>query len=135
MLRKTDLLKAIGTALAIMVVNVAISFPVVAVYAYLVEPGHEAEFYEQAAQQWIAPWSSVVAGILLFFGVLYWLTRRAPQRPAIPFAIAVATTYVVVDLLVLLAAGALASLGAVTALSLTSKLVAAVAGATLAKRR
>lgn len=55
-----DFVKAFGVALLLMVLNVTASFGVVAVYAYLIEPGHEAAYYETAAQS-IAPWSSVFA--------------------------------------------------------------------------
>ncbi|MEE2776224.1 MAG: hypothetical protein VYE73_05610 [Acidobacteriota bacterium] len=133
MLKKTDILKAVGVALVLMVVNVAISFPVVGVYAYFIEPGHEAEFYEEAAQ-WIAPWSSVVVGVFLFFGALYWFTRRAPERHAIGFALAVASTYAVVDLAIVAGAGALASIAGIFALSMATKFAAAIAGASVASR-
>lgn len=134
MFKKADIPKAIGVALVIMVVNVAISFPVVAVYAYFIEPGHDAVFYEASAQR-IAPWSSVVAGVFLFFGALYWLTRRTPERHAIGFAVAVCLAYAALDLAIVGGAGSLPSLAGIIALSLATKFAAAIAGASLARRR
>ncbi len=49
--------KALGVSLFVLVLTLAASFPMVAVYAYLIEPGHPPEFYSEAAN-WIAPWSS-----------------------------------------------------------------------------
>ncbi len=131
MFKKTDIPKAIGVALVIMVVNVAISYGVVAVYAYFIEPGHDAAFYEASAQR-IAPWSSVVAGVFLFFGALYWLTRRTPDRHAIGFALAVALAYATFDLAIVGGTGALPSLAGIVALSLSTKFAAAIAGAAVA---
>ena len=133
MLEKTDIPKANGVALVILVVNVAISFPVVAVYAYVIEPGHDAAFYEASAQR-IAPWSSVVAGVFLFFGALYWLTRRRPERHAVGFALAVSLAYAVVDLAIVAGAGSLPSIAGIVALSLATKFAAAIAGASVAGR-
>ncbi len=138
MIQKTDILKAIGVALVIMVVDVAISFPVVAVYAYFIEPGHDAAFYESAAQR-IAPWSSVVAGVFLFFGALYWLTRRKPERHAVGFALAVWVAFaafaLAIDLAILAGAGgSLRSIAGIVALSLATKFAAAITGAWVASR-
>ena len=128
MLKAIDLLKALLIALALMVVNVAISFGVVAVYAILIEPGRDNAFYEAAAQQ-IAPWSSVVAGIFLFYFAVYRLTIRAPDRSAIGFAVAIWFFYAVIDLAIIVGENALGSLIVVFAVSLASKLLAAIHGA------
>ncbi len=133
MFKKTDFAKAVGVALVIMMANVAISYGVVAVYAYFIEPGHDGAFYEASAQR-IAPWSSVVAGGFLFFGALYWLTRRTPDRHAIGFALAVASSYAAFDLAILAGAGALPSLGGIVALSLLTKFAAGIAGAAVASQ-
>lgn len=128
MLDALDLLKAFFTAVGILFVNVAISFLVVAIYALLIEPGREDGFYEAAAQQ-IAPWSSVVAGIFLFFFAAYVMAKRAPNRNAIGFAITVWVFYAAIDLAVLVSQQALIPLILVASISLISKLAAAVYGA------
>lgn len=128
-----DVAKAAGVALAIMVVNVTISVVVMIVYSYAVDPGHDAAYYEAAAQR-IAPWSSVVFGAPLFFFATYRLAQARPERNAARFAVAVFGFYAAVDLLALVAAGSVGSLLGVVALSLTTKLVGALAGARLASR-
>jgi hypothetical protein len=127
-----DFVKAVALAVGILVVNVAISFAVVAAYALLVEPGHDAAYYEAAAQ-WIAPWSSVAFGWLLFFIACYVLSRR-PERNALAFAITVFAAYAALDLGILYAAGALTTLPPIVALSLASKLVGAIGGVWMAGR-
>ena len=71
-----DFVKAFGVALLLMVLNVAIAFGVMAIYGNFIDPGHPAEYYQTAALR-IAPWSSVVAGSLLFFGAAWYAGRSA----------------------------------------------------------
>jgi hypothetical protein len=127
-----DFAKAFALAFGILVVNVAISFGVVAVYSTWVEPGHDQAYYEAAAQ-WIAPWSSIAFGWLLFFIACHFFSRR-PERNALAFAIAVFLAYAAVDLGILFAAGAAATLLPIVALSLASKLVGAIGGVWMAGR-
>jgi uncharacterized membrane protein len=127
-----DFVKALGVAVGILVVNVAISFAVVAAYSLWVEPGHDQAYYEAAAQ-WIAPWSSVAFGWLLFFIACYGLSRR-PERSALAFALTVFAAYAALDLGILFAAGALTTLPPIVALSLASKLVGAIGGVWMAGR-
>lgn len=96
-MRPIDLLKALGVALATLVITLAASFPMVAFYAFFIEPGHPQEFYNEAAQ-WIAPWSSHVLGPIVFFAFNYWLAKRSPQRNAFLFASATVVLYALVDL-------------------------------------
>jgi hypothetical protein len=127
-----DFAKAFGVAVGILVVNVAISFGVVAAYSVWVDPGHDQAYYEAAAQ-WLAPWSSVAFGWLLFFIACMLLSRR-PERNALAFAIAVFAFYAAIDLGILFAAGALGALVPFVALSLASKLVGAIGGVWMAGR-
>jgi hypothetical protein len=96
-MRVMDFVKALGVAIATLVITLAASFPMVAFYAFVIEPGHPQEFYNEAAQ-WIAPWSSHVLGPLVFFAFNYWLSRRSPERNAMLFAAATIVFYAVVDL-------------------------------------
>src|SRR5262249_9490645 len=86
LMKPLDLPKAVGLALAIMIVNVAISFAVVAAYSYWVDPGHDERYYQAAAAEWIAPWSSIAFGWLLFLIGTYVLSRRS-TRDALTFAL------------------------------------------------
>lgn len=127
-----DIAKAFGVAFVILVVNVAISFAVVAAYSMWIEPGHDAAYYEAAAQ-WIAPWSSIAFGWLLFFIACYALAGRS-SRDALVFAIAVFAAYAALDLGILFAAGALTAFPPIVALSLASKLAGAIGGVWMAGR-
>ena len=127
-----DLVKAIGVALLLMVANVAVAFGVVAFYSFVIEPGHDAAFYQAAALS-IAPWSSVAAGALLFFGAMRWLGWRRAGRNGYLFAASVAAIYAAVDLAVVATEGMPALLAPVVAISVVSKFAAALLGAWLAR--
>lgn len=96
-MRALDFIKALGVAIAIIAITLAASFPMVAFYAFVVEPGHPPEFYDDAAQ-WIAPWSSHILGPLAFLAFNYSLALRSPERNAMLFAGATIALYAVVDL-------------------------------------
>lgn len=123
----TDYAKALGVAVFLMVLNVSIAYGVVAVYAYLIEPGHEQAFYEAAAQR-IAPWSSIFAGIPLFYFASRFLARRAPHRNGATFGLAMAGGYAVVDIAILASAAALPAMLGFFAASIASKAIAAWLG-------
>lgn len=78
-MKPIDYVKALVVAVAVLAITLAASFPMVAFYAYFIEPGHPQEFYNAAAQ-WIAPWTSYILGPLCFFAFNYWLARRSPAR-------------------------------------------------------
>lgn len=127
-MRAGDLLSALLVAVAVLAITLAASFPMVAFYAFFVEPGHPQEFYQEAAQ-WIAPWSSHVLGPLLFFAFNFWLARRSPERNALLFAAATIVLYTVVDLGMLPMMGL--PIGAALTLSLGLSLSVKAAGAFL----
>lgn len=134
-MKPIDYLKAAGVGLAVMTLTVAASFPMVYVYATFIEPGHPQSFYNGAAK-WIAPWSSHILGPILFFLFNYRLARRSPDRHAMAFAAATIGLYVLIDFGMMLPfVPASAFFNPVTALSLTGKLIGAVSGALLGKRR
>lgn len=128
-----DYVKALGVALLLMVLNVAASFGVVAVYAYGIEPGHEPAYYEAAAQR-IAPWSSVFVGALLFFAAAWFFGSRRPARSALAFALTFAAIYTAIDFAIIAAVGGLSHLGVVVLISVAGKFTAATAGALLTRR-
>ena len=127
-MKPADYARSALWALAILVVNVLISVVVMVVYSYAVEPGHDAAFYEAAAPR-IAPWSSVVFGIPLFFGVARYGARRSPARNASAFALAIFGFYASIDITVLQFAGSTLAEAGIVALSMGTKLAAALAGA------
>jgi hypothetical protein len=127
-----DVLKAAGLAVVILIVNVAISFGAVAIYAMYIDPGQNAAYYQTAAQ-WIAPLSSIAFGWLLFFGAIVILSGKS-DRDALRFALAAFGVYAMVDLSVIGAVGQLVELGPTIAVSLASKLVGAVGGVWAARR-
>ena len=131
-----DFLKAFGIAFAVLVLTLAASYPMVAVYAWLVAPGQPQEFYIAAAQ-WIAPWSSHVLGPVLFFAFNYWLARRRPERNALAFAAASIAAYVLIEAgsLVLLDVAIAPAALLTMSLSLAGKLAAALLGARAGSRR
>jgi hypothetical protein len=134
-MRPIDFMKAAGVGLAVLVLTLALSYPMVAFYAYFIEPGHPQQFYVEAAQ-WIAPWSSHVFGPLLFFVLNFWLARRRPERNALTFAVATVVLYVVIDwsMLPLMGVSLLEVMKVSVAASLGAKLIGALAGATLGAR-
>jgi hypothetical protein len=135
-MKTSDFMKALGVAVATLVITLVASFPMVAVYAWLIEPGHPPEFYTDAAQ-WIAPWSSHVLGPLVFFAFNFWLARRNAERNAVLFAVATVVLYVVVDfsMLPLMGLDLFAALSLTMGASLGAKLVGALLGAHLGTRR
>jgi hypothetical protein len=123
----------VGTALAVLVVNVAISVLYMVVYSYLIEPGHDNAFY-QAHVQFAAPYSSIVAGMPLMYLAGRWIGRRAPAGSAITSALSVWLIYAVIDLAALIPA-ATARLVPLVVISLVTKLAASFLGGVAAKRR
>lgn len=136
-MKPIDYLKAAGVGLAVLALTIALSFPMVFVYATFIEPGHPQVFYNEAAL-WIAPWSSHVFGPLLFFLFNWLAARRRPERNAWAFAAATIVLYAVIDFGV--AGAALGGnfgqyLSLTVAASMAAKAAGAFAGAWLGSRR
>ena len=62
----------VGVALFIMVANVAVSILYMVVYSYVIDPGHEEQYYRDHIQV-AAPYCSIVAGIPLMFLAGWWV--------------------------------------------------------------
>ncbi|MXX05158.1 MAG: hypothetical protein F4Z71_00175 [Gammaproteobacteria bacterium] len=92
-----ELAIALGVAVIVLIFTMAASFPMVAVYAYLIEPGHPPEFYTEAAT-WIAPWSSYILGPIAFFCCNYWLVKSGRVQFPLRFAASTIGLYLLVDL-------------------------------------
>jgi len=122
-------------AVATLAFTLAASFPMVAFYAFLIEPGHPQAFYNDAAQ-WIAPLSSHILGPLVFLAFNYWLSRRSPERNAMLFAAATIVLFALVDLSMLPMMGMpiAAALTVPVFLSLGGKAIGAFLGGYLGSR-
>lgn len=125
---------AIPFALGVMVVNVVISILYVVVYSFLIDPGHD-EAYYQAYAQVAAPYSSIIAGIALMFLAGRWIGGKFPKGNSIKAALLMWLVYFLIDLAVIVAAGALAQIAVLFAISFSTKLIAAYFGGLSAGRR
>ncbi|MGZ5244468.1 MAG: hypothetical protein ACXWDO_09805 [Bacteroidia bacterium] len=102
-MKKYTILKLIGLAILTMAVLVAISFIEVAIYAYLVNPGHDQAFYDAHAQV-SAPYISGIFGFIVFFLVSrYW--KKKGYENAFRLAMLFPLIYVLIDVVILFAAG------------------------------
>jgi hypothetical protein len=119
-----------GVAVLVLVANVAASFLYMVFYSYVIDPGHDAAYYNAHIQK-AAPYCSIVAGIPLMFLAGWWVTGWSRQTGARPAWI-IWLVYGVIDLGVLLAAGMTARVALLFVLSFGTKLAAVLYGA---KRR
>ncbi len=134
MMKMRDLLLIPATALGAMIANVAASFGMVWVYSTFINPGQPLSHYQSFAAE-AAPIGSVVAGIPLMLLAGYLLARGRQKRAGMIAAGAAAFVYIVLDLAILIGARATGSVWVWAALSQTTKMAAALAGAMLATRR
>src|SRR5688572_21858923 len=96
-------LKLIGLAILTMIILVIISFIEVAIYSYVINPGHETSFYEAHAQV-SAPYISGIFGFIIFFLITrYWTKKGYPDL--FKLVILFPLTYVLLEIMVLLLAG------------------------------
>lgn len=119
-----------ATAIGVMALNIAISFGVVWAYSIFVEPGRPVAHYEAFAMR-AAPVSSIVAGIPLMLLAGLFLARGHSTQAALMAAAAMAFFYIVVDAALMVAAGAGGEVFTWEAISYSTKLLSALAGARL----
>jgi len=120
----------VGVAVLVLVANVAASIGYMVVYGHVIDPGHEAKYYNDHIQV-AGPYCSIVAGIPLMFAAGWWVTGWWRQVLGIRPAWVVWVAYTVIDLLILLAAGLSLGVGVLFVVSFATKLVAALLGAKL----
>src|SRR5687768_9797745 len=102
-MKKYMIPKLIGLAILAMAVLVAISFIEVAIYSYLINPGHDDAFYEAHANA-SAPYISGIFGFIVFFLVArYW--KKKGYENAFRLAMLFPLIYVLIDVVILFAAG------------------------------
>jgi len=123
----------IGVALLVMVVNVALSIVYMVVYSYVIDPGHEEQYYKDHIQV-AAPYCSIAAGIPLMFLAGLWVAGwgAGAGQLGVKAALVVWLAYAIIDLGVLLAAGMTAKIAMLCAISLLTKLAAVYLGALVA---
>ena len=124
----------IGIALLVMVANVVSSILYMVVYSYVIDPGHEKEYYD-AHVQIAAPYCSIVAGIPLMFLAGWWVGDWWQGKFAVKSALAIWLAYAVIDIAIMMAAGARSRIGMLVAVSVVTKLVSIYLGAQFARRR
>ena len=129
-----DYVKAVGLAVLLLALNLLIAFAAVFVYAQLVEPGQERDFYAAAAPG-IARWTAPVAGAALFLLAGWFTARRRPDRNGAAFIGAAFVAYLLVDAAFGAMAGGVEQLMTVQmAISMAAALVGGLAGVALARR-
>lgn len=91
----------IGGVLGLELIMIATAFGWVAIYSYLMNAGHPAEFYEAYAKV-ASPIVSLVAGIPVFFVACRWIGRRVGSQ-AVAVSLAITLIYLTIDVILILA--------------------------------
>ena len=103
MKQKNFWLKLIGVALLLHVALIALSIIEVAIYSYMVSPGHDKEFYSEHANQ-SGPWVSAIFGSLFMFLLVRRFIKRFSQQH-LAYAIWLPVIYITIDFILLLVSG------------------------------
>ena len=118
----------IGVAILVLVTNVAASILYMVVYGHLIDPGHEAKYYQDHIQI-AGPYCSIVAGIPIMFLAGWWVAGWWRRSLGIRGAFFVWLAYTIIDLSILLIAGLSLGVGVLFVISFVTKLAAAYWGA------
>ncbi|MEQ1923453.1 MAG: hypothetical protein ABL952_13190 [Pyrinomonadaceae bacterium] len=102
--QKSRLWVALPTAIIAGVANVTLFFLFMVLYGYVINPGHEDSFYQEAANRF-GPYASIIGGIPVFF-VTGLVLRRFLGTRALKVGIAAWAIYFVLDVAIILAAAA-----------------------------
>jgi hypothetical protein len=121
----------VGVALLVMIANVLASVLYMVIYSYLIDPGHEEQYYNDHIQV-AAPYCSIVAGIPLMFLAGWWVGGWWRGEFAVKSALVVWLAYAVIDIAIVLGAGATSRVGVLVAVSILTKLASVYAGALFA---
>lgn len=123
----------VGVAVLVLVVNVAVSVLYMVVYGYLIDPGHDDQYYHDHIQV-AAPYCSIVAGIPLMFLAGWWVGGWWEREFAVQAALVVWLAYALIDITVLLAAGLTTKIAILFTVSFVTKLVSVYLGALFVSR-
>ena len=122
----------VGVALLVMALNVAMSFLYMVVYGYLINPGHPEAYYKEHIKV-AAPYCSIAAGVPLMFLASLWVAGWGEGPLGVKAALVVWLAYAVIDVAIVMAAGAMtAKIAMLCGVSLLTKLGAAYLGALVA---
>jgi hypothetical protein len=122
------------TVVGLEIALVLSAFAWVAIYSYLINPGHNSPYYQKYAE-FASPIVSVVVGIPYFFVACRWVGRKAGTR-AVATGLLVWFIIITIDvlLLIFLGGGLNAYMVAVVAISHVTKMLAAYFGGKAALR-
>lgn len=95
-MRTSDWFKAIGLALLITALDLAIATLVITLYVSAIDPGHPQDYYLRLAPRIATP-TTAIAGPVLMFVACCWFGRRKPERSAYGFAVALFAAYYLID--------------------------------------
>ena len=98
----------------------------VAIYSYVINPGHDLVYYQNHAQ-FASPIVSVVVGMPYLFFACHWVGRKAGTR-AVAMCLWVWFILFIIDVLLVLLGGATAYVWAMMAISHVTKMLAAYFG-------
>jgi hypothetical protein len=118
----------VGVAVLVLVANVAASIVYMVVYSYVIDPGHDPQYYNDHIQV-AGPYCSIVAGIPLMFLAGWWVTGWWRRALGVRPAWIVWLAYTVIDLAILLAVGLTIRVALLFGVSFATKLAAAHFGA------
>ncbi len=123
----------LGIAILVLVANVAASALYMVVFSYVIDPGHDRQYYNDHIQV-AGPYCSIVAGIPLMFLAGWWVARWWKRALGVRAAWIVWLAYTVIDLAVLAMARMSARVALLFVVSFVTKLAAAHVGARLRLR-
>jgi hypothetical protein len=120
----------VGVAILVLVANVGASILYMIVYSYVINPGHDPQYYNDHVQ-FAAPYLSIVAGVPLMFLAGWWVAGLWERSLGLRAAWIVWLAYASIDLAIVAAAGGPAGAEGLVLASVATKLAAAHFGASL----
>jgi hypothetical protein len=135
-MKTTQALWLLGASLLVMTLNILASILFMVAYSYVINPGHEAAFYQEYAQKAV-PYSAIIAGFPLMFLMAARVSKWWNGELGIKAPLTVWLIYFLVDLVVVATAGASITtlLATLTVVSQMTKLLAAYLGWLFSQRR
>lgn len=131
---KAKLLLALPVAIATGILNVLCFFVFMVIYSYAINPGHDPDFYSEAANRF-GPYSSIICGMPLMYLAGRWVGKRVGPEVAVTAGLAVWVVYLFLDGAIVAASGMLMSILPLFIVSFTTKLAAVYLGARQARTR
>ena len=124
----------IAAAIFILVVNVGLSVAYMVFYSYVINPGHDEQFYQEHIKI-AAPYCSIVFGIPLFYFVCHWIGGKWEKDFVIKSVISVWIVYALIDVTALIVSGLTFWIAGLMTISLITKLISAYFGGLSASRK